>query len=289
MPTTTSLVRRLKLARQICEVHYFQPATVLWRLFELEVLLEHLRGRGVGLDLGCGDGTLALLYLSPTPEVRWFGLDIDLTDAVLASRRGLYSSVWEASAEHIPAASASLDLVLANSSLEHMPALDRVLAEIARVLKPGGRFFCTVPESSFHRNLLIPRLLERFGLRSPAARYRSWVDRRVHHFHYLTSEEWQERLRSFGIEVTRERPYLSRRALRAWEMLADATGGLAHLLAGGRSSPREIQQAVGVQGRRRPVLGLLVWTLLLPVLLWTASQRRVRCPSALYLEGSRCS
>jgi ubiquinone/menaquinone biosynthesis C-methylase UbiE len=289
MPEMTSLGRRLYLARQICEVHYFQPATVLWRLFELEVLLEHLEGRGIGLDVGCGDGTLAILYLSPAPEVRWIGLEIDLTDAVLSHRRGLYSSVWGASAEKIPAASASVDLVLANSSLEHMPALDRVLEEIARVLKPGGRFFCTVPAFSFHRNLLLSGLLERIGLRSAAARYRTWVDRRLHHFHYLTFEDWQERLRSHGIEATREQPYLSRRALRAWEMLANATGGLAYLLAGGRSSPREIQQAVGVQGRRRPVVGRLVWILLLPVLLWTASQKRVRHPSALYLEGSRRS
>lgn len=251
--------------------------------------MEGLGGRGVGLDVGCGDGTLAMLYLSTTPDVRWNGLDIDISDAALSSGRGLYRSVWAASADRIPAADASIDLVLANSSLEHMPDLDATLTEIARVLKPGGRFFCTVPATSLRANLAWSALLERLGAPSLAKRYRRWLDRRVQHLHYLTPEEWCERLRFHGIEVSRERGYLSRRALRAWELLANATGGLAYLVVGGKQSPREIQQAVGVRGRRRPVLGFVVWALLLPALLWLAIQKRSRRPSALYLEGYRQS
>ena len=40
---------------------------------------------------------------------------------------------------------ASFDLVSTNEVLEHVPSIDRALAEIARVLRPGGWHFGTVP------------------------------------------------------------------------------------------------------------------------------------------------
>ena len=45
----------------------------------------------------------------------------------------------------LPFADASLDLVLASDTLEHIPAYRRVLREIGRVLVPGGRFVTIQP------------------------------------------------------------------------------------------------------------------------------------------------
>ena len=50
-----------------------------------------------------------------------------------------------ASAESIPVASASFDCVLMTQVLEHVPSPDAVLAEMYRLLRPGGTIAVTVP------------------------------------------------------------------------------------------------------------------------------------------------
>jgi ubiquinone/menaquinone biosynthesis C-methylase UbiE len=45
----------------------------------------------------------------------------------------------------IPVEDARFDRVLFNQVLEHLPEPEQVLAELHRVLKPGGRIFCSVP------------------------------------------------------------------------------------------------------------------------------------------------
>ncbi len=50
------------------------------------------------------------------------------------------------SAEHIPLASLSIDLVVCNHALEHLTDLDSSLAEIRRVLKSTGRVYIAVPD-----------------------------------------------------------------------------------------------------------------------------------------------
>ena len=57
----------------------------------------------------------------------------------------------------LPYADRRFATVISNSVLEHIPQVDDVLAEIARVLQPGGRFiFCVpgdhFPSCSFSRN-----------------------------------------------------------------------------------------------------------------------------------------
>src|SRR5262245_11229405 len=158
-----TLRSRLRLARKVFRVHYTQPATALWRTFESEVVLRNLRGSGRGLDLGCGDGTLASVLFSRCRGVRWTGLDIDPVDAALAAKRGIYDSVIVAPAQAIPARAGAFDIVFSNSALEHMPSLDEVLGEIARVLKPNGRLVFTVPDTAFPAMLGGSRLLEWAG------------------------------------------------------------------------------------------------------------------------------
>lgn len=259
------LLRRLRLARDVLAVQAIQPATALWRVLEMEVLLERLPAAGGrGLDLGCGDGTLAAIYLAPASAVEWTGLDLDVRDAALAARSGRYRRVVVASADAVPMPADSVDLVLANSSLEHMHGLDGVIAEAARVLRPGGTCVFTVPDALFHERLLVPAVLRRLGARGAAERYLRHLDRRLAHVGYLSPARWRELLAAHGLAVVEEVPYLSRRAVRCWEMLSNLTGGLAYLLAGGRRTPRQIQAGLGLLGRPRRGVGLAALLVFLP-------------------------
>jgi SAM-dependent methyltransferase len=282
-----SIAERLRLALRVLRVHYMMPATGVWRLFETEVVLDRMRGSGRGLDVGCGDGRLAEVYLSGTPGVRWTGLEIDAHDAALARQRGVYQQVLHCSATEIPEPDASFDLVFANSVLEHMPPLDEVLAEVARVLKPGGRMAFTVPAPELRSLLPRARMLRRLGLHAAADRYVADVDRRIAHVNYLSPDEWERRLARVGLQVTTEVRYLSQRTVTWWSRLAEMTGGLAWAITRGKLTPRQVQQRTGMVDGDRPILGLIAWLALSPILTWTSSERNPRKFGALYVEAVR--
>jgi arsenite methyltransferase len=97
------------------------------------------------IDLGCGAGIDAILAAFQVgPHGRVLALDflpemLELTRAA-AQEAGLENiETLEAEMEDIPLADESVDLVISNGTLNLSPRKARVLAECARVLKPGGR------------------------------------------------------------------------------------------------------------------------------------------------------
>jgi SAM-dependent methyltransferase len=86
------------------------------------------------LDAACGTGDFAALVAAP--EV----VCVDISDAAVerARARGLRAEV--ADIERLPFADAEFDVVTCNWVLYHLSDLDAGVAEIARVLRPGGRF-----------------------------------------------------------------------------------------------------------------------------------------------------
>jgi SAM-dependent methyltransferase len=92
---------------------------------------------GLVLDLGCGDAASAAVFRAVRPDVRWIGLDIvesDLARAVATEEVVLYDG------EHIPLVTGSIPLIYSRQVFEHVRYPERVLAEVARVLTPGGIF-----------------------------------------------------------------------------------------------------------------------------------------------------
>ena len=88
------------------------------------------------LDIGCGTGDFSeRLQRETGAEV--VGLDLSPRMAELTQARGLGAIV--ASIEALPIPSGTFECVLANRVLYHVPDLDAGIAEIARVLAPGGR------------------------------------------------------------------------------------------------------------------------------------------------------
>jgi arsenite methyltransferase len=97
------------------------------------------------LDVGCGAGTdLLLAALSVGPEGAAIGVDMNerMRDHAAdgAARMGLTNvDVREGDATALPVADRSVDVVISNGVLNLVPEKERAIAEIARVLRPGGR------------------------------------------------------------------------------------------------------------------------------------------------------
>jgi SAM-dependent methyltransferase len=91
------------------------------------------------LDLGCGEGQIARLAAAGGAE-RVVGVDTSVAQLAEAARRGGRVAYARASAATLPLAAESFDAVVTCLVLEHLPELDGPLDEVARVLRPGGRF-----------------------------------------------------------------------------------------------------------------------------------------------------
>jgi enediyne biosynthesis protein CalE5 len=103
------------------------------------------------LDLACGAGDPALAAaerVGPTGAVIATDISPDMLAfaALRASATGLGNvETHEMDAEAIDLPAASVDVVLCRLGLMFLPALDRALAGVHRVLVPGGRFAAAVP------------------------------------------------------------------------------------------------------------------------------------------------
>ena len=97
------------------------------------------------LDLGSGAGIdllLAARKVGPSGKV----IGVDMTDAMIAKAKGNIAAaglrnveVRKGLIEKLPVESSSVDWVISNCVINLSPEKDRVFAEIARVLRPGGR------------------------------------------------------------------------------------------------------------------------------------------------------
>ncbi len=109
----------------------------------LEFVDSYIRNMPTGkaLDIGSGDGEY--LDLLRYRGFKTFGLDIDKN--LLKGEK----NVTCASAENIPAKSATFDMVTCISTLEHVSNDDQALKEIERVLKKKGILLLMVPSIDF--------------------------------------------------------------------------------------------------------------------------------------------
>jgi len=102
------------------------------------------------LEVGCGEGELAArVALEPGVEV----VAVDQSERMveLARARGVDARV--ADVQELPFEDASFDVAIAAWMLYHVPDLDRGLAELARVLRPGGRLVAATNQPDHLREM----------------------------------------------------------------------------------------------------------------------------------------
>jgi SAM-dependent methyltransferase len=174
-------------------------------------------------DVGCGDGHFASLTFDRKIDV---GLDPWHGPIHRAKKYGAYRGLVEADGAKSPFPSGHFASALSNSVLEHIPHIDAVLAETARVLKPGAPFYFCVPNPRYLSELSISRVLGKA--------YTEWF-RRISRVHHADEPDvWQARLERAGFTLERWWHYFSPSAMRVleWGHYFGVPSVVARLLTG---------------------------------------------------------
>ena len=166
------------------------------------------------LDVGCGDGNFAALTFDRQIDV---GLDPWHGPIHEAKRYGKYRLLVESNGDHAPFPDGYFSSAFSNSVLEHIPQVQDVLNETARMLKPGAPFYFCVPNTNFTQNLSVARFFDRIGLKPLASAYRKFFNFISRHQHCDRPDLWEARLTEAGFKVERWWHYFSPSALATLE------------------------------------------------------------------------
>jgi ubiquinone/menaquinone biosynthesis C-methylase UbiE len=161
------------------------------------------------LDIACGPGFVALEFAKHARKV----VGVDLTAEMLKKARALAQqeslqnvAFRRADVNHLPFSDATFDLVVTRASFHHFPEPERVLKEMARVIKPNGRILISDntskndPEKSRLQNLIEK-------LRDPS------------HVEMLPLRKWRELFKNVSLRVVKEKRLVQRRSAEDWMAL----------------------------------------------------------------------
>jgi len=169
------------------EEHF--PSTIDPRIYHVKLILDHLgdlAGKRV-LDIGCGKGRFARIIKERNPTADVWGLDMSeemlkhVPETIL-TRPG--------SMTELPFDDGSFDAAYATESLEHAVEIERAVAEMCRILKPGGRLVV--------------------------------IDKNAEHAGRLKTPEWEKWFRREELEklLRRHCRHVSSRLISYWEDVA---------------------------------------------------------------------
>ncbi|MGC4004197.1 MAG: class I SAM-dependent methyltransferase [Pirellulales bacterium] len=111
-----------------------------------------LRGAKQILDVGSGAGQIAkhlIKYSDPDAGITCFDLSYEMLRRARARMKSDRPVYMAADLSHLPFADATFDCVTCGFVLEHLPDPKIGLAELARVMSPGGRMLLLTTEDSF--------------------------------------------------------------------------------------------------------------------------------------------
>ncbi|HEY2384152.1 MAG TPA: class I SAM-dependent methyltransferase [Terriglobia bacterium] len=107
----------------------------------MDTILESLGPGHLVLDLGCGKGSFQ--YASYKCKILGIDLALDGSAPSVAPDRIFYAC---GDSHALPLSSSTIDFAVCNHSLEHVAHIGETLSELARVLKPRGFLWISVPD-----------------------------------------------------------------------------------------------------------------------------------------------
>lgn len=179
------------------------------------VAAANVRATDVVLDVACGTGDMLRAFAAAEPRpARLIGLDFARGMLAGGDYRGLPAplSLLRGDALRAPLKDGSVDVVSCAFGVRNFQHLDRGLAEMSRVLRPGGRVVIlefAIPANRFWR---VPH---RFYCQVVLPRLGAWLSRdRTGAYRYLprsiatfeTRESMERRLEDAGFRAVRSEP-----------------------------------------------------------------------------------
>jgi SAM-dependent methyltransferase len=116
------------------------------------------RDLGKVLEVGCGDG--AMLRLLVDRGITVAGVDASSSGIERCLSQGLHAECLDVSTDSLPFSDDEFDVVISLETFEHLMNPHYALREVRRVLRPGGRFICSVPNPLTGHPYLYPGLFE---------------------------------------------------------------------------------------------------------------------------------
>jgi 2-polyprenyl-6-hydroxyphenyl methylase / 3-demethylubiquinone-9 3-methyltransferase len=148
------------------------------------------------VDIGCGGGLFAEEWARMGARV--IGVDPSApslqTARAHAESQGISIDYREGTGEKLPLEDASVDIACCVDVLEHVSNLDAVLAETARVLRPGGVYlFDTINRTRLSKFVMI-KLFQDW-------RFTAWMPPKLHAWEqFITPDELRSAMRRSGLD-----------------------------------------------------------------------------------------
>ena len=196
----------VKILFKFIEEFWFAPNDALLRAIETPIWNKYSFKNKKSLTIGIGDGRYDSLLFKKHKKID-VGIDVDQRLVDIAKNLPLYGKVYCESAEKMHFKDNSFDLVLSNSTIEHINDDLKTISEISRVLKKRGTFLYSVPVKRF------PKYLSDLGVSKEDIKN---LNKRVGHKHYRTIEEWKIILKKNNLVILNNYYYMDRKLLKDW-------------------------------------------------------------------------
>lgn len=185
----------------------FAISEALCRFLELKVLSYVLQSMDVKsplLDIGCGNGRLGSALF------RKIDVGIDLRSDAVKQAKLLrsYDALIVADARVLPFRDGAFNTIFSNSTLEHIPGVEKVVIEAYRVTNDKGIFIMTVPSEYFESLLLLPF--------KPYVRLRN---RHLSHINLFDFKKWRDLLNNCGFVVVFSQLYATPLFVKLWDFI----------------------------------------------------------------------
>jgi ubiquinone/menaquinone biosynthesis C-methylase UbiE len=138
-PTTHNLLKWRK--QQLRDRFYPPHFRGMYDRFS-DVIHHYVRQGDVMLDAGCGSGRVFQYHFDAHQRPRLI-VGVDVTSEPNANRN--IDAAARADLARLPFRDATFDIAISSHVAEHLTQPDRVFAELARVIKPGGRLLVLTP------------------------------------------------------------------------------------------------------------------------------------------------